>query len=94
MLFQLYRNLPTSTWQKTKLSFLRVNMFHKLSNLKVLILDNNPLYFATSFPDDIFHPLSSLEELHIARICPPSIFNCTYIDKQLKTYSVIKKTIY
>lgn len=73
-----------------RLEYLSRNTFNGLSALKILILDDNPLRFATSLPSEIFHPLVSLEELHVKGLCRPGT-NCTYLDTQLSKVPSLKR---
>lgn len=77
-----------------KLEFLNINLFANMFALTVLSLTWNPLYLNTSLPDDIFKPLTHLEELHLDGICMYNRSyhdNCTYLDVQLSRVPTLKR---
>ena len=76
------------SWNRVK--FLTKNTFNGLSSLKILILNYNLLSYSTSFPSDIFQPLTSLQELHINGLCRYDA-HCSYIDKQLSKVPSLRR---
>ena len=72
-----------------RLSYIKPHVFDGLSTLKQLELYFNHFKYASSFPVDVFKPLTSLVEINIAENC--HIRNCTYIDIQLSALSSLEK---
>ena len=76
------------------LQFLDGDVFEGVTKLKVLSLNDNQLSSRTSFPLDIFRPLTNLEELHLVGICyyfTTLVPGCRYIDEQLSKVPSLKR---
>ena len=85
-------NLLVLNLDGNRLQYLHTDLFDRLTKLKLLRLNRNPLYFSTSFPAHIFHPLAIPEELNLDGIYKgvnlPA--NYTYLDEQLKRVPSLK----
>ena len=81
-------NLSHLSLGRNHLSYIKPHIFDGLSTLMQLDLHTNRLRYTSSFPLEVFKPLSSLVDINVEKICYTS--NCTYIDIQLSVLSSLK----
>ena len=83
-------NLKFLVLSVNNLDHLPNGIFVGLTKLKVLDLGGNPLYYITSLPTDIFHPLIHLEELNL-NTYGHLLDTYTYMDNQISKIPTLKR---